>query len=895
MLLSLNWLKDFVNIPKNITPEELGLRLTMHTVEIDGIEKQGENLDGVVVGEILEIKNHPNANKLSIAQVDVGENDFRQIIFGQMLKIKIGQKMPVALAPTVLPNGQEIKKTKLRGETSEGMFCLDQELGLLKEGVSARFFDKSIKNGTSVIKALGLDDVIYEVDNKSITNRPDLWGHYGMAREIAAFLNIDMIDNKFSILNFQTNFNFQFSNKSKIQNPQSTINAQVEDQKLCPRYMAIAMNGIKIQDSQEWIQKRLMAVGMRPINNIVDITNYVMLELGQPTHAFDFGKIKGKFPISNFQFPNNFQFPISNFKTNSKAQKNNTQIIIRNAKQNEIIKTLDGVERKLDESMLVIADEKKPIAIAGVMGGVNSEVDDKTNSILIESANFNAISVRKTAQKLGLRTEASMRFEKSLDPNLCEIALARIVELIKETCTNANAKIISNLADEKNFDINQKTIQLDLDWLNKRIGQEIKENRVVEILESLGFGVEINKNEKSKKKNKKININTHVDTKRPTGYLVSNPASIQCSSALSVCVPTWRAKDISIPEDIVEEVARIYGYNNLKPEMPVAMIKAPKINQEKALEREIKNILSQGAGLTEVYNYSFVGEKQLDKLGISLHNYIQLANPIVSQHTMLRQSLIPNLLDNIKLNQAKYENIKLFEIGNVFLNFSGALNKSDKNNDKLPHQENTLGIILANNNEANNFSKLKGIVEFLLDNFDLQVEFKETKFPNNLKAGNSAFKLFGNLVSISVQNYEIGFVSRFNKNIGQKLGIKKQVAIAEISLKKLFNIIKNKPEKKYQEIPKYPPVIRDLAFVVDNKILYNNIKKEIVNFDKLIVQVDLFDIYQGEKLGKNKKNLAFHIKYQSLDKTLTAEEADEIQKKLIKNLENKFQARVRDF
>ena len=209
MLLSLNWLKDFVNIPKNITPEELGLRLTMHTVEIDGIEKQGENLDGVVVGEILEIKNHPNANKLSIAQVDVGENDFRQIIFGQMLKIKIGQKMPVALAPTVLPNGQEIKKTKLRGETSEGMFCLDQELGLLKEGVSARFFDKSIKNGTSVIKALGLDDVIYEVDNKSITNRPDLWGHYGMAREIAAFLNIDMIDNKFSIFNFQTNFNFQ--------------------------------------------------------------------------------------------------------------------------------------------------------------------------------------------------------------------------------------------------------------------------------------------------------------------------------------------------------------------------------------------------------------------------------------------------------------------------------------------------------------------------------------------------------------------------------------------------------------------------------------------------------------------------------------------------------------
>ncbi|MDO9399128.1 MAG: phenylalanine--tRNA ligase subunit beta [bacterium] len=811
MYLSLNWLKDFVEIPESLTPEQLGLKLTMHTVEIDGIKKQAEKLDDVVVGEILEIEKHPNADKLSIAQVDVGEIKPRQIVFGQVLKVEVGCKLPVALAPTILPTGQEIKKAKLRGEMSEGMFCLDQELGLAKDEISAHFFGKEIKNGTSIIKALKLDDVIFEVDNKSITNRPDLWSHYGMAREIGAFLGTRMITNQLRITNYEL--------KSKIQNPKFKINVQVEDFELCPRYMAIALDGIEIKDSPEWMQKRLVSVGMRPINNIVDITNYVMLELGQPTHTFDLGKIK-------------------------------TNIIIRKAKDGEVIKTLDGQDRKLDENMLVIADDKNPIAVAGVMGGANSEVDNNTTSILIESANFNPISIRKTAQKLGLRSEASMRFEKSLDPNLCEMALCRIIELIKEFCPDA--KIISELADEKKYFLNQGPIELDLEWVNKRIGKKIEEKKIIEILENLGLEI----------KNKKNNI-------------------------LIITIPTWRAtKDISIPEDLVEEIIRIYGYNNLQPEMPKITMQAPEINSERLLERKIKNILSVGAKLTEVYNYSFISEDQLDKLKIKPLSVIKLANSLSEDLTILRPNLVSGLLKNIKTNQAKYENINLFEIGNIFLNSPGNINKDNKTKDVLPCQEKQLAIIIASK-EDNLFYNIKGIVEYLINNLGLKVDFK----PAKIYPGWADKKI---IAQIKVSNKEIGIVAQVDNQIINDLGIKKQVAIAEINFQKLCDLILLTPEKKYKELEKFPSVIRDLAFVVNEKILYNDVKKVIAYFNPLISHVELFDVYQDDKLGIGNKNLAWHLTYQA-DKTLISQEVDKIQSDLIKLLEKKFLAQIRDF
>ncbi|MFA4941992.1 MAG: phenylalanine--tRNA ligase subunit beta, partial [Patescibacteria group bacterium] len=483
MYISLKWLKDFVNIPASITPEELGLKLTLHTVEIDGVEKQSEKFNNVVVGKILELKKHPQADRLQLVKVDIGKEKL-DIVCGAH-NIKEGDFVPVALVGAILPNGLEIKEAEIRGVKSHGMLCAEDELGLGQDHSGILILTKG-KLGQNLAENLKLDDTVFEVDNKSITNRPDLWGHFGLARDIAAFLDIKLIEPK---------INLEKITKLEKKGEVIKLKAEVKDAKLCPRYMAIAMKGIKIADSPQWMKERLSAVGMRPINNIVDITNYVMLELGQPLHAFDANLVK--------------------------------EIVVRRAEDKEMMETLDGQKRELNKEMLVIADDEKAIAIAGVMGGATSEISDKTDSIIIEAANFEPTQIRKTSQKLGLRTESSMRFEKSLDPNLCEQAIARVVELVKEICPGA--VVASKLVDIKSFKINSDPIVLDISWLNKTIGEEIGEKTIIKTLNNLGFKTTQKKNE------------------------------------ITVNVPTWRAtKDISIREDLMEEIVRIYGYNNLK-------------------------------------------------------------------------------------------------------------------------------------------------------------------------------------------------------------------------------------------------------------------------------------------------------------------------------------------
>jgi phenylalanyl-tRNA synthetase beta chain len=581
--------------------------------------------------------------------------------------------------------------------------------------------------------------------------------------------------------------------------------------------MAVAMEGIEIAESPKWLQDRLIAAAVRPINNIVDITNYVMMELGQPMHAFDASQLD--------------------------------KISVRRAKKGEILKTLDGEERKLDEEMLLITDGEKPLAIAGVMGGEDSEVVDDTNSIIFESANFDFVSIRKTSTKLGLRTESSVRFEKGLDPNLCEVALSRAVELVKELCPKA--KVISQVVDEKSFALNQGPIKLDLAWLNNYIGNNLESKKVSEVLEKLGFEV----------------------TER--------------EDYLEVLVPTWRSvKDISIREDLAEEVARIIGYNNLEPEMPMVEMKVPEINEKRKLERNIKNILSRGAGLNEVYNYSFVGEEQLEKMGINHSDYIKLANPIASQHTLLRQNLATNLLNNVKTNQVRFDEIGMFEIGSVYLPIDGGLEKGDGSKESLPYQEKRLAILVADNSK-DAFSRAKGVLEYLMKELKVPTAFVVSDMvPNWVDKTQSAQINSGQAV--------LGTAYKLDKNIKSKLGIKKETVIIELSLNEIENVIKNLPAFKHQEFDKFPPVVRDLAFVVNEKMLYADILSEIVNHHDYLKDVDVFDVYQGDKLGEGKKSLAFHLSYQA-DKTLTAEEVDKIQKDLIKKLEDKFEAKVRDF
>jgi len=785
-----------VEIPKNLKPEELAKKLTDHTVEVEKIEYQAEKYNKVVVGKILAVGPHPNADRLRLVKVDLGAEKL-EIVCGAP-NILAGQLVPVALVGAVLPGGLEIKPAEIRGVKSNGMLCAPDELGLGDDHNGILILDKA-KVGQSFAEYLKLDDVIFEVDNKSITHRADLWSHYGLARDISAFLNVK----------------FKAIKSPRPRFVKGGIKVKVEDFKLCPRYMALALDNIKVGPSPEWLQNRLAAAGMRPINNIVDATNYVMLEVGQPLHAFD----------KNFI----------------------DQIVVRRAKGGEVMETLDGVKRKLDADMLVIANGAKPVAIAGVMGGANSEISANTAAIIIESANFNFDSVRKTAQKLGLRTEASMRYEKGLDPNLTELGLARVAELIMKICPGA--RVASGLVDEKKYKLNLGPINFELSWLNGRVGQEFSLKYVKQVLEKLGFMV--------KAKGKKI----------------------------SATIPTWRAaRDISIAEDIVEEVARVYGYNNIKSAMPKVEMRPPAVLPEKELEKTIKNILSVGAGLTEVYNYSFTNLDKIKKINFNPADAVKLANPLTDDMTMLRPSLEIGLLENIKTNQAEEAAIGLYEIGRIFLNKPGE-------ND-LPFQEKQLNIILAclpdrqaENGEADLFRKVKGIIEYLLKALNLKVNFTPDAY--GPPAGEAGAKIFAH-------GREIGWVGEVSAGTREAFGIKKRAALAEIRLAELFSAVKNASGKEYREPEKYPAAVRDLAFVVNEKILYNNIVKELENFSDLIRQVELFDVYSGGKLAPGEKSLAFHIIYQA-DRTLTSQEIDEIQGKLVKHLEKELGAKIRNF
>ncbi|MFA6106498.1 MAG: phenylalanine--tRNA ligase subunit beta [Patescibacteria group bacterium] len=824
MYLSLNWLKDYVEIPKNITPEELARLLTLHTVEIEGVLSQADKFKNVIAAKIIEVKKHPDADRLRLALVDTGKEKL-EIVCGAP-NIEAGQMVPLALIGAILPNGLEIKEVEVRGVKSNGMLCAPDELGLGDDHSGILILDKNAKTGKPLSEVLGLSDVLFEVDNKSITNRPDLWSHVGVAREIAAFLNARLTKKAEEI---NSALSGQKSGKLKIKTDDklAVIKVAVEDKKLAPRYMALAMGGIKIGTSPDWLSQRLVAAGVRPINNIVDATNYVMLDIGQPMHAFDLAKLE---PDLN------------------KKEIFECYINVRKAKKGETITTLDGKERELNDETLVIADKEKPIAIAGVMGGAFSEISEETDSIVLESANFDFATIRKTSRFFGVRSESSMRFEKSLDPSLAAIALYRVVQLIKEICPSA--RVISEAVDERNFSQNTGPLEIKLSWIEERIGEAIPEAEVSRILKSLGFAV-------AKK-----------------------------SSGLIITIPTWRAgKDIAIREDIVEEVARIYGYNKITPAMPeISLNQAPR-EKARELKKKIRQILAFGARLTESYNYSFVSEEQLNKLQIDAGSAIRLLNPIAETMNLLAPTLVPNLVENIKKNQARRERISLFEIGTVYSNRPGELNKDASGKDKLLAQAERLAIAVAGGEADEVFLKLKSIIGFLLESLGLKAKFglldEKPGWMDGVRAA-----------GIETNGVVIGTAGGFDSRIAKRAGVKKEAGLAEIDLSALAQFF---PQPTgYSEFEKYPPVIRDLSFVLDAKILYNDMKEEIEKFSELVKSAEVFDVYEGKNLAAGKKSLAFHIIYQA-GRTMKSEEVEEVQNALVKHLADKFGAKVRDF
>lgn len=808
MKISLNWLKDFVDISKTVTPENLGMKLTMATAEIEGVERRGDVLDKLVVGFVKTREKHPNADRLSVTKVDIGGGKILNIVCGAP-NVAAGQKVVVALPGVTLPNGLTLERREVRGIMSEGMICSEDEMGLGSSHSGILVLNTTAKVGARVSEVLPMKDVIYEIDNKSLTNRPDLWGHYGLAREVAAILG-----QKFK--------EYKIKKSKNISKPAVKFEVKVKNKKLCPRYLGAVVENIKIGPSPEWLRTRLESVGVRSINNIVDITNYVMLEFGQPLHAFDFDKI---------------------------GDVKQKTIVVREAKDGENIATLDGVQRKLDKSMLAIADNKKVVAIAGVMGGQSSEINGKTSKIILESANFDPVSVRKISMKLGLRSEASIRFEKGLDPNLAEFGMARALEFIVKILPDA--RVTGKVIDVKNFKLSQGPIKLSFDYLNKKIGEIIPPAKVTSILKALGFGV------------KKV------------------------GKVLNVKIPTWRATgDVKIAEDLVEEVARVYGYDNIRGKMPEVRMVAPEENRARKVERAVKNILANGLRMTEVYNYSFVDEKVLKKIGLNPADHVRLKNSINKNLTHLRQSLIPGLVSNMAENQHFFDGVRIFEVGKIFFPRAGELRKDARSNERLPQQDDALAGAILEKSNGTPFYEAKDAITVMLDalNVDYRFEVWEKDPPSWANPSRTE--------KITAGGKTLGIVTELTPAIQQSFGVRHRVGIFGVNFLELVKLYSG--NIVYRPIPKYPSIELDLAVIVPRKIIWGDVLKNIFETEnRLIKDIKLFDVYEGSGVEAGKKSLAFRVVYRSDDRTLKLEEVKKIEEKIIQKLNQKFGAKLR--
>lgn len=799
MKVSKEWLQDYSDIDVNL--KDLAEMLTMTGSKVETVETRGENIKNVVIGKILEIEKHPDADKLIVTKVSVGSETL-QIVTGAK-NVNVGDIIPVAKDGAELPGGVKIKTGQLRGVESQGMMCSIGELELtladfpnqIEDGIMILPKHYETLLGQNVVDVLNLKEDIIEFE---ITpNRPDCLSVEGLGRETAITLGKEFKNPRVDLTNIDK--------KDEIEG----LKVDIKDADLCYRYTARVVKNVKIGPSPDWMVRRLKAAGVRSINNIVDITNYVMLELGQPMHAFDINSIEGK------------------------------HITVRRAEVGEKITTLDGEDRVLDNSMLVIADAKKAVAVAGVMGGMNSEIEEGTTTVVFESAVFKGGNIRLTAKKLGMRTEASARYEKSLPQENAIRCVNRAVELVKEL--NAGEEIPGTI-DVYPTKQEQRTIEFNPERINALLGTEISKQEMIEILEKLGFTV---------------NGNT-------------------------VTAPMFR-QDVEGEADIAEEVLRIYGYDKLGSSL---MCANTTLGEKTKLQKTQDNLLHYLAnrGFNEIYTYSFYNAKELDKVNLKpesnlIKEQIQLKNPLNDDYTTMRTTMIPGMLQSLSFNNAKKnKDVCLFEIARVYRNKNNIISE-----DKLPEEENMLTIGMYGNSV--DFYVLKGIIENILEvsnikRYDVQKEENNTIYhpgrTANILIGKDILATFGEIHPIVASNY----------------GIKEKVYVAEISVEKLSKY--SKDAKKYVPVPKFPAVERDLAIIVDTDIESATIERIIIKKAKDILEsVQLFDMYQSDKLGENKKSLAYSLKFRSSEKTLTDDQISGTMEEIINSLEKEINAELR--
>lgn len=807
MLVSLNWLKNYVDFGSQ-SPEELGELITKSGIEVDGISYIAEKSENVVVGHVTSCEQHPNADKLRLCQVDVGDEQL-QIICGAPNVAK-GQKVAVAKPGAVLPGGFKIKKVKLRGIESNGMICSLQELGIdeayipadVAEGIFV--FSEDAKVGENVDTLLNLNDAILEFD--LTPNRADALSMLGVAFEVAAILDlpIHLPDESVEMI----------AEESK-----DYVSVKVDDPELAPYYAAFIIKDVEIKPAPLWMRNYLMAAGIRPINNVVDITNYVLLEYGQPLHAFDYDLLQSK------------------------------EIVVRRAQEGETMVTLDDQERKLTTDQLLITNGKEPVALAGVMGGANTEVSEQTKTVLLEAAYFDAATVRKTVQYTGLRSESSTRFEKGVDPNRVHHAGLRAAQLLQKY---AGGKVLTEPAIFDQLDRSEKVVDMDTNHINERLGTEISTSEIEEILTRLRFKFEV------------------------------------FGDQFSVSVPTRRG-DIAIFEDMLEEVARIYGYDHLPYTLPAAASRPGGLTEQQRLKRAVKGYL-QGAGLAEAITYSLTNERGAHKL-ISPElakqdlNPIPLAMPMSEDHKYLRVSILPELLKTLSYNRARNEvNMGYYEIGSVFISDEEVLTKQPLETLRLS------GALTGSWLEQKwqqvqkevDFYVVKGIVEGLFQYLQIPIEFTQSQLADMHP---------GRCATLSSTGQEIGFIGQIHPSLAKEMDLT-DTYVFDLD----FEFIRStfKKETIYHSIPKYPSVTRDIAFIVDQDVLAGDIKGTILeNGASLVKKVEIFDVYSGEHLPDGKKSIAYSLHFQHQDKTLTDEEVEELYEKIVQTINEKYGAYVR--
>lgn len=788
MLVSLNWLKKYVDLG-DITPEALADKISKTGIEVESIMHIAEQSTNVVVGYVDSCEQHPNADKLNLCQVDVGDEQL-QIICGAP-NIAQGQKIAVAKPGAVLPGNFKIKKAKLRGVESQGMICSLQELGVeeayvpkdIADGIFV--FPTDVEVGADVASYLNLDDAILELG--LTPNRSDALSMLGVAYEVAAILNVPVQLPDVSVPTIEEEVT-------------KHISVSVEAPEANPYYGAFLIKDIQVGPSPLWMRNYLMAAGIRPINNVVDITNYVLLEYGQPLHAFDFDKF------------------------------NSNQVVVRQANEKETIVTLDDQTRHLKPEHLVITNGKEATALAGVMGGANSEVTESTTTVLLEAAYFDGKTVRIAAKDHQLRSESSTRFEKGVDPNRVEKAGLRACQLLAEY---ANGTVLSGIATFDQLDKSEKQVTITTSRINDRLGTTITDHDISIILERLGFPFE------------------------------------QSGETFVVNIPT-RRQDITIFEDMLEEVARIYGYDNLPYTLPKGGQQAGRLSAVQKLKRQVKQYF-EGAGLMEAITYSLT-TKERAKLLVSPEikekavTPVRLSMPMSEEHSTLRISILPEMLASLSYNVArKQQNLGYYEVGSVFVSEETEVTKQP--DEKLRASGAITGkwVTHAWQQEVKeaDFFLLKGIVEGLFERLELTATYKQAVI-EDLHPGRTA--------QIIVNHVPVGFIGQVHPRL-QKAFDLKDTYVFDLDLDYLFAIHNDEPS--FTKIPRYPTVSRDIALVVSDQVAAGAIEETIkAEAGELLKDVHVFDLYQGENLPEGKKSLAFNLLYSHPDRTLTDEEVE---------------------